>query len=56
MDDLLVAQTQGRLMPDPSIAVSDIEKAIDSYLKSTGNRQLLRQLEHPKGMLEIGVL
>ena len=56
MDDLLVAQNHVRLMPDPSIAVSDIEGAIDAYLKSIGNRQLLRQLEHPKGMLEIGVL
>ena len=56
MDELLVAQNHVRLMPDPAIAVSDIEKAIDAYLKSIGNRQLLRQLEHPKGMLEIRVL
>ncbi len=54
--ELLAAQSTTRLMPDPAIAVSDLESAIESYMVHTGNRQLYRQLEHPKGMLEVRVL
>ena len=56
MDELLVAQSPVRRLPGAAIAVSDLESAMEEYLKHTGNRQLLRQLEHPRGMLAVRVL
>ncbi len=55
MEDLLVPHTQTRLMADPCIAVSDIEKAIDSYLKSTGNSSFFDSLSTLKACLKLDV-